>query len=187
MDPDLPFDEEAFLAGWESPEDTDEELEYRPWRRPLIIAVALATVIAMALVPLYNLINGSQRLVAANGLEVCGFDYCIVQEALTDAGLDQTMARLSAIRLSDEEAVRLANALTSYMGVEPVSVLVVEQIEGGIDGRYDPTSRTVVVDRPVVAWTIVHEVAHARAPSHGSDFLAVMIELTAWLSTPTDG
>ena len=58
MDSDTPLDDELFFEGWDFEDEDDDELTPPPWRRPLIIGVAFITVVAMALVPLYNLING---------------------------------------------------------------------------------------------------------------------------------
>ncbi|MCZ6630871.1 MAG: hypothetical protein O7D28_05940, partial [Actinobacteria bacterium] len=82
-------DESAFEY-WDVEEDSFEPLEPPPWRRWLIIAVAALTVMAMALVPLYNFIDRDPP-VADNGLEVCGFDYCIVHVGGGLAGMTAGM------------------------------------------------------------------------------------------------
>ena len=102
MDSDAPLDDEFFFEEWDLENEDDEELAPPRWRRSLIIGVAVITVVAMALVPLYNLIDSSQRAVAENGLEVCGFDYCIVQGEVRASGLDLAMSRFSNTYLDDE-------------------------------------------------------------------------------------
>lgn len=169
------FDELGFETEFED-EEPREPIS-PPWRRPLLIAVAAITALAMALVPLYNLINGS-RPVADNGLEVCGFDYCIVQDAARAAGIGDTMSALANTFLSDQEAVRLAGRLLDRIGESDVSFVIVERLEGDIKGQYDPSTRTIFVERPVRAWIVVHEVAHAEAPGHGEEFQEALIELT---------
>jgi hypothetical protein len=188
MDSDTPFDDEPFfeerdLAEWEFEDDDDEELEPPAWRRPAIIGVALLTVLAMALVPLYNLINGGQRTVADNGLEVCGFDYCIIQDEMRASGLDLAMSRFSTFYLDDEAATRLANLLVDYLNVQPVSMVVLDNLEGRREGQYDATTRTILIERPARAWTVLHEVAHTVATGHGDDFSAALVDLTAWLDS----
>ena len=101
MDSDNPPAEEPnewVLQDWDHEDDNDEgQLDPPVWRRPLIIGVALLTAVAMALVPLYNLVGGGGRAVADNGLEVCGFDYCVVQAEIRSIGLDLAMSRFSNI------------------------------------------------------------------------------------------
>ncbi len=183
MDSDAPLDDELFFEEWDFEDEDDEELIPPPWRRPLIIGVASITVVAMALVPLYNLINGGQRAVAENGLEVCGFDYCIVQEEVRASDLDLAMSRFSNTYLDDEGATRLADLLVDHLNVQAVSVLVVDRLDGRIEGQYDPSTRTIFIERPARAWTVLHEVSHAVSTGHGEDFLAVVVNLTAWLDS----
>lgn len=171
-------DEEFFFDAW----DTDEEdLEpARPtWRRPVLIAVAAVTAIAMALVPIYNVFFATR--VADNGLEVCGFDYCIVQESVREAGLDLTMSRLTNTFLDEGEARALADELTDYLGVAPVGLMVVQDLDGRLGGVYDRSERSISIESPARAWTVLHEVAHAVEPGHDEDFQEVVIDLTAYM------
>lgn len=172
------FDELDF-----EPEESDEPVA-PPWRRPLLIGIAAVTALAMALVPLYNVINRGQP-VAENGLEVCGFDYCIVQEAAMEAGISEEMNRLANTFLGDEEAANLAEALLDHLGEDGVSFIVVDHLDRDIKGQYDPSTRTILVERPVRAWIVVHEVAHAAAGGHDTDFQRVLIELTELLQGNT--
>jgi hypothetical protein len=46
----FPFDD------WDDDEDLERDQPAPPWRRPLIIGVSVITALALALVPLYNVI-----------------------------------------------------------------------------------------------------------------------------------
>lgn len=165
-------------------EDWDEYEDVEPatapvWRKPVLIVVAGLTAVAMALVPIYNVFWA--RTFADNGLEVCGFDYCVVQEAVRVAGLDLEMSRLSNTFLDDEGARSLADELTEYLDVDPIFLTVVDDLEGSLGGVYDPEARSIQIERPARAWTVLHEVAHAVEIGHDEDFQAVVIDLTVWL------
>jgi len=164
-------------------ESTAEDVRRSAWRRRVIWVVAAITVAAMVLVPLYNVFNQGRRPVADNGLEVCGFDYCRVQDGVRAAGLDGEMIRLSNIYLSDEDAGSLAAALVDYLGEEPVTFEVVDRLDWRIKGQYRPASRTILVERPVSAWIVLHEVAHVPSQGHGSDFLTVLLDLVEEVSS----
>ena len=166
---------------WELTEEDFEPLEKPWWLRPTLIVVAAITALSLAAVPIFN-VFGASRPVADNGLEVCGFDYCIVQDAVRDGGLGNEMSRLSNTFLTDQEAQELADALTDYLEVDPVSVTVVNRLQGDVEGQYDPSTRSVVIERPARAWIVAHEVAHTVARGHGDDFQQTLIELTEWLS-----
>lgn len=175
--------DDPFFEGFDFPPEDEEEHEpLAPWwKRPLLIGIAALTAAAMLLVPLYNLIQGQQ--LADNGLEVCGFDYCIVQDAAIAAGLNEEMSRLANTFLSDNEASGLAETLLDRIGERDVSFVVVDQLGGDIKGQFDPSSRTIFVERPVRAWIVVHEVAHAKASGHGEEFQRALIELTEWIAS----
>lgn len=166
---------------WDAEEQEVEPVLSQLWRRPLLTAVAAVTALAMAIVPLSNVLGG--RSVAENGLEVCGLDYCVVQEAVLGAGLDLAMSNLSNTFLDDGEARLLAGELTGHLGAGPVGLQVVEDLEGRHAGLYDPGTRSISIERPARAWTVVHEVAHIIESGHGPDFQDVVIELTTWLET----
>ncbi|MGH3649831.1 MAG: hypothetical protein ACRDU9_03910 [Acidimicrobiia bacterium] len=171
-DEEIPFDD------WEA-DESPETVPPPAWRRPLLVGVAALTATAMALVPLYNLIGG--RSVADNGLEVCGFDYCVVQEAVREARLDLTMSRLANTFLDDTEAGDLADELTDHLGVGPVEVEVVDDLVGRLGGVYDPETRKISIERPARAWTVLHEVAHVVESGHGADFHRLVIDLATWI------
>ena len=171
-------EDDFHFEGWD--DEVEEELEPAPsWRRPVLIAVAAVTAVAMAVVPLYNVFFAAT--VSDEGLEVCGFDYCVVQEGLREAGLDLTMSRLSNTFLEESEARELARELTGHLGIEPVGLVVVQDLDGRLGGLYDRSERSISIERPARAWTVLHEVAHAVETGHGDDFLRVVIELTEYL------
>lgn len=173
------FEDRESLDGDGLDGETFEPIAPPAWRRPLLIVVAVLTAIALAVVPLYDVFQGVT--VADNGLEVCGFDYCVVQEAVREAGLDTTMSRLSST-FNDEVGSRaFALALTDHLGVSPVDLEVVDRLEGRIGGVYDPATRSIRVERPARAWTVLHEVAHVIETGHGEAFRRVVIELTDWV------
>jgi hypothetical protein len=172
-------DESAF-EGWDLEEESFEPVAPRPWRRRLIISVAALTAFAMAAVPLYNLIDTNPPI-ADNGLAVCGFDYCIVQEGMRRAGADGSMNLLANTYLTDAEAERLASTLVTHLGQAPLRFVIVDRLDGQLKGQYDPSTRTIVVERPASAWIVIHEVAHAMSSGHGENFQAVLVGLTRWL------
>jgi hypothetical protein len=172
--------DESIFDDWDVEEDSFEPLDVPPWRRRLIVAVAALTVVAMALVPLYNIIDRDPP-VADNGLELCGFDYCVVQEGVRLAGLDQAMSRLANSYLTDEEAEQLADDLATRLGTIPVGFVVVDRLESRTKGKYDQSTKTIFIERPVQAWIVLHEVAHTVSPGHGEDFQEVVIGLIRWL------
>jgi hypothetical protein len=172
-------EDDFFFEAWDE-EEEEEQLEPAPsWRRPVLIAVAAATAVAMAVVPLYNVLFAATA--SDEGLEVCGFDYCVVQEGLRAAGLDLTMSRLSNTFLEESEARELAGELTDHLGIEPVGLVVVQDLDGRLGGVYDRSQRSISIERPARAWTVLHEVAHAVETGHGDDFVRVVIELTEYM------
>lgn len=184
MEHEAPLDD--YLLGDDVLDDV-EEIEPSPWRRRIIVAVAAVTVVAVGLIPAYNLFRGQRLDVADNGLEVCGFDYCVVQEAVVDAGLHLEMSAFATRFLDDEGASRLAASLVDHLGVEPVTVQIVDALDGRIEGQYSPRSRLILLERPARAWIVIHEVAHAVSSGHGDDFTATVIELTEWLDEQVSG
>ena len=176
---DDPYSDEFDLAGFDEIEEDSEPIA-PAWRRPLLVGVAVLTAAAMLLIPMYNVLRGRQ--IADNGLEVCGFDYCVVQDAAIAAGLNEEMSLLANTFLDDEEARTLAMALLKRIGERDVSFVIVDRLDGDIKGQFDPDSRTIVVERPVRAWIVVHEVAHAEAAGHGDDFTRALVDLTEWIA-----
>lgn len=179
------YQDDEFFDQWEL--DESEEPPGPPaWRRPAIVIVAVITALALAVVPLYNLF-GRTPPISDSGLEVCGFDYCVVQEQVTDAGLVVVMSRLANTFLNDSEAVRLADQIAGFLDVEPVGLIVVDRLEGRLGGLYDPATRSILVQRPVRAWIVVHEMAHVVSSGHGDAFIETLVEIARWLDSSDAG
>lgn len=169
-------DDEFPPGFWDDPVDDLDPVRPPPWRRPLLIVVAVVTAASLALVPIYNVFFTPRT--ADNGLEVCGFDYCVVEDAVRSEGLGDEMSLLFNTILDDEAAVTIAADLVDHLGVEPVSLVVVDDLEGRIGGVYDPATRMIAIERPVRAWTVLHEVAHTLETGHDEDFQNLLIDLT---------
>ncbi len=176
-DPEYPS--ELFEEWDDLTEEDFEPLPAPPWRKPLLIAIAALTAVAMAAVPLYNVLFAQP--VSEGGLEICGFDYCIVQQAVQEAGVDLTMSRLANTYLDEEGAREFARRLTDHLGIPPVGLQVVDRLDGRIGGVYDADTRSIAIERPARAWIVLHEVAHAVESGHGQDFQRLVIELTRWV------
>jgi hypothetical protein len=151
-----------------------------PWRRRVILIVAVLAAFSLAAGPLYNLIDRGQPPTADNGLEICGFDYCIVQDSIRDAGLEPESGELANLILTDDEARDLGMELTEYLEVDPIELTVVERLGGRLGGVFDPNHRTIVIERPATAWVVSHEVAHAVAAGHGGEFTAALVDLVEY-------
>lgn len=169
---------------WDIEEWSDGEIEETPveqprWRRRAITAIGVLVAAAMLAGPVWNIVDGATPQVSESGLELCGFDYCVVQDAVRAAGHDLTMSRLTNTFLDETDARTLADFLVDHLGVSPVTVEVVDRIEGRIAGQYDPSSRHIRLERPARAWIVLHEVAHTVASGHGSEFQETLIDLAA--------
>lgn len=161
------------LAGYEAP-------VHPPWRRAVVTTVGVVAAAALLAFPLWQVLDAASPEIADSGLEICNFDYCVVEDAVVAAGLELAMSELSQRLLSLDEARDLAGRLADRLDVPPVTVEVVDRIEGRTSGRYDGSTRTVLVERPIRGWVVLHEVAHTVAGGHDSDFQAVVIDLAGW-------
>lgn len=174
---------EELFEEWDLSEEDFEPLPPPPWRKPLLIFVAALTAISMAAVPLYNVF--SARPIADNGLEICGFDYCIVQEAMRESGVDLIMSSLANTLLDDEAARALADDAADYLDIGPVDLQVVDDLEGRLGGVYDPATRSILIERPARAWTVLHEVAHAVESGHAEAYQRTLADLARWADERT--
>ena len=112
-------------------------------------------------------------------LEVCEWDYCIVHDAI---GMDQISGFLYEISPSEAQAV--ADQVVEDWGVAPVSVAS-RMIPGQTGGLYDPNNDSITLDEPVIAWSLIHELAHhlvaethpPEVEGHGPEFLATLESL----------
>lgn len=177
------IEEEGPGAEWP---DESELNEHPRWRKGLIAGIGALVAAAMLAVPVWQVVDGLTPELSDSGLELCGFDYCVVQDAVRDAGLDLTMSRLTNTLLDREGAQELADRLVGHLGVEPVTVGIVDRIERRIAGQYDPATREILLERPARAWIVLHEVAHTVAAGHGAEFQRTIIDLAAWVD-PTGG
>ena len=160
--------------------ETEEDIPPPPrWRRPALVVVAAITAAAIAFVPISNLFRGRQ--VSHAGLEVCSFDSCVVQDAVIEAGLLPAAATLSSRFLTDSDAEQLADDIAFFLGIEPVALQVVEQLDDGQGGVYIPTRREILIRRPADPWTVAHEMAHVVSTGHGEDFIEALLEIARWL------
>jgi hypothetical protein len=172
---------------WDGEEWLDDEVEeeppaHPPWRRRTVMIIGIVVAVAMLAGPVWDIFDRATPQFSDSGLELCGFDYCVVQDAVRDAGHDLTMSRLANTFLDQAAAQSLADDLVAYLGVEEVTVEVVDRLDGRIAGQYDPASRRILLERPARAWIVVHEVAHTVALGHGEQFQETMIELADWMA-----
>jgi hypothetical protein len=116
---------------------------------------------------------------ATEQLEVCRWDYCIVHEHI---GVDRIEAFLYEVTPS--EAQEIADEVVADWQVGPVSISS-RVLEGDLGGVYDPNNDSITLDQPMIAWSLVHELAHhlvaERNPvgveGHGDIFLETLAEL----------
>lgn len=179
-EPETPAGEEQSVEEWFYGDPVDpQESEGRRWMLWLVAAI---TAVALSAVPLYNLFQSTQPQIADNGLEVCGADYCVVQDAVAAAGLLSEMVLFSNTYLTDEEAATLVASLVRSLGEEPVALVMVDRLDGEIAGQYNPSARTIYIERPATAWIVVHEVAHVANGGHGEGFQSTLEELVLYIS-----
>lgn len=172
-----------FFDEWDDDQDDFEAAPPPPrWRRPAVVALAILVASSLAILPLQSLFDGTTPAVSDSGLEICGHDYCIVREAVVEAGLDLEMSRLANTFLDDDAAVALAKELSDYLGIDPVAVSVEDELGGRLGGVYDPSTRSILIERPANAWVVAHEVAHAVARGHGDEFQLVLVDLARYLA-----
>ena len=175
---ETPLSDEELWALIEA--ETEEDLPPPPrWRRAALVIVAAVTAAALLVVPISNLFRAPT--VSHAGLEVCAFDYCVVQEAIVDAGLLPVASRLSNRVLTEPEARRLADEIAGFLEIDPVALAVVDRLDDGQAGVFIPSSRQILIRRPANAWIVAHEMAHAVSTGHGDDFIAALIDIARWL------
>jgi hypothetical protein len=116
---------------------------------------------------------------ASEQLEVCQWDYCVVHEHI---GEDRIEAFLYEI--TPAEAQQIADEVVADWQVGAVTVSS-RVLEGELGGLYDPNNDTITLDQPLIAWSLVHELAHhlvsERNPvgveGHGQIFLDTLADL----------
>jgi hypothetical protein len=110
---------------------------------------------------------------------VCQWDYCVVHEHI---GEDRIEAFLYEI--TPAEAQQIADEVVADWQVGAVTVSS-RVLEGELGGLYDPNNDTITLDQPLIAWSLVHELAHhlvsERNPvgveGHGQIFLDTLADL----------
>lgn len=159
----------------------DEELpEDVPARRRLGWGWRIAgfvTALSMLALPVWNVIQGSSPQIADNGLEVCSFDYCVIEEQVRDAGFGEVMIRQSGVIVPDRDVQSYVDAFSAVIDGPPITAEVVDDLPGDLGGRYTPSDRLIQIDRPATVWIIVHEVAHSVGAGHDRDFVDALLEL----------
>lgn len=116
---------------------------------------------------------------AGDHLEVCAWDYCIVHDQMGDARIEQFTYTINL-----EEATAIAQSVTTDLGLPAVDMRS-ETLGGNLGGFYDPATGSITLDQPIVAWTVIHELAHhivferhgPAALSHGERFLETLDQL----------
>lgn len=170
-----------FEAPWENDDLWDADPDPPPppprWRRRVITAVGVLVAAAMLAGPVWNTFDRANPPLSDSGLELCGFDYCTVQDAVREAGFGVTMSRLANAYVDEEEASAFAGELLAYLDERSVTVEVVDSLDGRIAGQYRSQDRLILLERPVRAWIVLHEVAHVVASGHGEIFQEAIIDL----------
>jgi hypothetical protein len=110
---------------------------------------------------------------AGEDLEVCQWDYCIVHDRIGPDRIENFLYEISA-----REAQAIADEVVGDWDVSPVSVSSTV-LEGDLGGLYDPNNDSITLDEPLIAWSLIHELAHhvvtetnpADVEGHGAEFL----------------
>lgn len=147
--------------------------------------IGIVAALSMLAIPLFNLIDARTPQIADNGLEVCRFDYCLVERFVVDAGLGRTMAEMSSVIVPDADVQSYVDAMLDVVGGPSVTAQVVDELPGDLGGRYSPTERLIQIDRPATVWVIAHEVAHTVSPGHDEDFQETLVELGRFFERST--
>ena len=173
-------EQDFFVDPFEEEEGVDDQVTRRRlgwgWR-----VAGIVTALAMLVLPLWNVVQATSPQVADNGLEVCAFDYCIVEEQVREAGYAEVMIRQSGEIVPDREVQSYVDAFTDVVGGPPLTAEVVDDLPGELGGRYTPADRHIQIDRPATVWIIAHEVAHSVGSGHDDDFIQALLELAAHL------
>ena len=92
---------------------------------------------------------------AGENLEVCQWDYCIVHDHIGRSG-----SRTSSTRSHPPaEAQAIADEVVADWDVSP-GLGVLDPLEGDLGGLYDPNNDSITLDEPLIAWSLIHELAH---------------------------
>ncbi|HEU4916066.1 MAG TPA: hypothetical protein VFV13_05830 [Acidimicrobiia bacterium] len=110
---------------------------------------------------------------ASEDLAVCRWDYCVVHDRIGEERIEHFV-----YEITPSEAQTIADEVVEDWGVGPVSVTS-RALDGDLGGLYDPNTDSITLDEPVVAWSLIHELAHhlvleqhpATVEGHGDEFL----------------
>jgi hypothetical protein len=109
----------------------------------------------------------------AEDLEVCQWDYCIVHDRIGAERIENFL-----YEISPTEAQAIADEVVADWDAPQVSVSSTV-LEGDLGGLYDPNTGSITLDQPLIAWSLIHELAHhivvvtspADVEGHGAEFL----------------
>jgi len=110
---------------------------------------------------------------ATEVLEVCQWDYCIVHDRIGAERIENFL-----YEISPTEAQAIADEVVADWDVPQVSVSSTV-LEGDLGGLYNPNTGSITLDQPLIAWSLIHELAHhivvvtspADVEGHGAEFL----------------
>ncbi len=175
-------DEEWDADDWEPVRDDSISRRALPtsWR-----VIGIIAALSMLAIPVFNLIDARSPQLADNGLEVCRFDYCIVERFVVDEGLASTMAVMSSSIVPDADVQSFVDAMIDVVGGPSVTAEVVDDLPGDLGGRYTPAERLIQIDRPATVWIIAHEVAHTVSVGHDEEFQETLAELARFFERST--
>lgn len=147
--------------------------------------IGILAAVSMLAIPLFNMIDARSPQVADNGLEVCSFDYCVVERYVVDADMGRTMAEMSSLIVPDADVQSFVDAMIDVVGGPSVTAQVVDELPGDLGGRYSPAERLIQIDRPATVWVIAHEVAHTVSQGHDEEFQETLVELARFFERST--
>ena len=109
----------------------------------------------------------------AEDLEVCQWDYCIVHDRVGEERIENFL-----YEISPTEAQAIADEVVADWDVAQVSISSTV-LEGDLGGLYDPNTGSITLDEPLIAWSLIHELAHhivvetgpQDVEGHGAEFL----------------
>jgi hypothetical protein len=104
---------------------------------------------------------------------VCQWDYCIVHDRIGAERIENFL-----YEISPTEAQAIADEVVADWDAPQVSVSSTV-LEGDLGGLYDPNTGSITLDQPLIAWSLIHELAHhivvvtspADVEGHGAEFL----------------
>ena len=116
---------------------------------------------------------------AGEELAVCRWDYCVVHDHIGEDRIENFL-----YEITPSEAQTIADEVVEDWGVGPVTVTS-SVLDGDLGGLYDPNTDSITLDEPLIAWSLIHELAHhlvleehpATVAGHGDEFLDTLSTL----------